>query len=129
MTPEVPEAVMLAALRNAKIVGELLSILPVGYLPNHTPESIPGRVKDLVMNNGNYYSALEKIAGGTKYAKEVAQNALGYTDNEHYHIELLREENLLLKLKLEELETKECVKLIDTGLTACDEDEACEGHD
>lgn len=95
-----------ATFRNAKVIADVLAILPVGNLKEHTPESIPDRVRELVMEHASYYAALEKIAGGTKHAKELAQNALGYTDNEHYHIELLREENLMLKLKLEELEKK-----------------------
>jgi formyltetrahydrofolate synthetase len=102
----VPETVMNAALRNAKIIADVLAFLPVGYLPNHTPESIPDRVKELVTDNGNYYNALERIAAGTKHSKEIAQNAIGYTDNHEQHIELLREENLMLKLKVEELEMK-----------------------
>lgn len=94
------------AFRNAKIISDVLAVLPVGYLPNHTPESVADRVRDLVADVGNYYAALEKIAYGTKYSKEVAQNAIGYTDNHEQHIELLREENLMLKLKLEKLENK-----------------------
>jgi formyltetrahydrofolate synthetase len=102
----VPETVMNAALRNAEIVAETLSILPVGYLPAHTPESIPGRVKDLVTEHVKYFNALERIAAGTKHSKEIANSVLGYTDNHEQQIELLREENLRLKLKLEDLETK-----------------------
>ena len=95
-----------SALNNAKIISDVLSILPVGYLPNHTIESIPDRVKNLVYEHGKYFAVLEKIAEGTKYAKELAQNAIGYTDNHEQQIELLLEENLMLKLKLEELELK-----------------------
>ena len=102
----VPETVMNAALRNAKIVAETLSILPVGYIPEHTPESIPGRVKELVAEHAKYLNALERIATGTKHSKEIANSVLGYTDNHEQQIELLREENLSLKLKLEDLEMK-----------------------
>ncbi len=102
----VPETVMNAALRNAKIVAETLSILPVGYIPAHTPESIPGRVEDLVAEHSKYFNALERIAAGTKHSKEIANITLGYTDTHEQQIELLLEENLSLKLKLEELETK-----------------------
>jgi formyltetrahydrofolate synthetase len=102
----VPETVMNAALRNAKIVAETLSILPVGYIPAHTPESIPGRVEDLLAEHSKYFNALERIAAGTKHSKEIANSVLGYTDNHEQQIELLREENLMLKLKLEDLEMK-----------------------
>lgn len=100
------------AIRNAKIISDVLAFLPVGYLPNHTPESVPDRVRDLVSEHGSYYAALEKIAAGTKYAKEIAQNTIGYTDNDEQQIELLREENLMLKLKLEELEQKAAQTLL-----------------
>lgn len=90
--------------RNAKIVSDLLAILPVGYIPNHTPESITERVKDIVFDYGRYQAALEKIAKGTRYAKEIAENAIGYEDDDTIDIDDLREENLLLKLKIEELE-------------------------
>ena len=33
---------------SAAIIAATLKALPVGYLPNHTPESIPERVADLV---------------------------------------------------------------------------------
>lgn len=129
MTTEIPNKVMDAAFRNARIIADVLHILPVGNIKEHTPESIPDRVKELVMEHACYHAALEKIADGTKHAKELAQNTLGYTDNEHYHIELLREENLMLKLKVEELETKACLTLLDKGLSDWDETEAEEGHD
>ena len=113
---EVSDEVMRQAYRNAAIIGEVLSILPVGYIPNHTPESVPKRVEEYVKEVGVYYAALERIANGTKYAKEIAQNAIGYTDNHEQQIELLREENLELKLKLEEFELKAAQAILSHAL-------------
>jgi hypothetical protein len=131
---ELPDTMMTAAIRNATIVAEVLSALPCSHIPTHTPESIPERVKLLVGEHARYYTALETIADGTAHAKAVAQRALGWPDNEHYHVELLREENLKLKLQLEALETKVCLELLDKGLGkndayGWDEGEAEEGHD
>jgi hypothetical protein len=39
-------------LRLQKIVGDTLRVLPVGNLPLHTPESIPGRVEDWIKEVG-----------------------------------------------------------------------------
>jgi hypothetical protein len=103
---QVTDIVMQQSFRNQKIISDVLSALPVGCIPNHTPENITDRIKDLVKEHAHYHAVLERISEGTRYSKDLAQNAIGYTDNHEQQIELLREENLMLKLKLEELENK-----------------------
>lgn len=57
--------------------------------------------------------ALKKIAEGSKHAKEIAQQALGWPDKMDQHIELLREENLRLKLELEKIRKEQIAKVIE----------------
>lgn len=113
--------------RNAAIIAKIMSTVPVGNIREHTPDSMPDRVAHYVEGYVKYHEALETIADGTSHAKEVAQRALGWLDNEHYHIELLREENLKLKLQLERLQKQLVADLLQQN--DIDEDEAAEGHD
>jgi hypothetical protein len=44
------------------IIDATLKALPVGYIPAHTPESLPGRVADLVSELGRLTAMLEDPA-------------------------------------------------------------------
>lgn len=109
---EIPDTIINSAIRNSSIVAKVLAALPCNNFLEHTPESIPDRVANLVSENAQYHNALEIIADGTAYSKDVAQRALGWTDNEHFHIELLREENLKLKLELEKYKIESTLNTI-----------------
>lgn len=61
-------------------------------------------------------NALQKIAEGSKHAKDIARKALGWPDKHLEQVELLQEENLRLKLELEELQKKIVSKAIEDTL-------------
>jgi hypothetical protein len=44
------------------IIDATLKALPVGYIPTHTPESLPGRVADLVSELGRLTAMIEDPA-------------------------------------------------------------------
>jgi len=60
--------------------------------------------------------ALQTIAQGSKYAKEIAQQALGWPNKMDQQIELLVEENLKLKLKLEQIEQEKALQALEEAL-------------
>lgn len=100
------ETILITDQRNAAIISKIMATVPVGNISKHTPDDMPERVAYYVEHYAKYHEALETIADGTAHAKEVAQRALGWLDNEHYHVQLLREENLKLKLELEDIKKK-----------------------
>lgn len=60
--------------------------------------------------------ALQTIAKGSRYAKEIAQQALGWPNKMDQQIELLIEENLKLKLKLEQIEQEKALHALEEAL-------------
>ena len=50
-----------------------------------------------------YREALETIMEGTDYAQGLAEKILGWTDSEEYDVDNLRDENLELKMEIEQL--------------------------
>lgn len=82
-----------------KTVGERLGDLERKY------ESLEKEVKKKT-------DALKKIAEGSKHSKEIAKQALGWPDKMDQQIELLREENLRLKLELEKIINEKAAEII-----------------
>ena len=109
---------------KSNIIGDLRSVLdktlyelPCSYIPNHTYESIPEQVAYYVKENQSLRTALEEIAKKNRKAETcrlIALKALGELNDEDYQPELLIEENLKLRMQVEDLESKIVKYSIDT---------------
>jgi hypothetical protein len=92
-----------------EILDKTLYELPCSYVPNHTYENIPDLVKYYVEENQSLRNALEEIAKKNRRVETcrlIALKALGELTDEDYQPELLIEENLALKMKVEDLESQ-----------------------
>ena len=58
---------------NEEIIAETLALLPVGYLPNHTPESIPWRVQEWVERAVKAEEELERYKDLADYMFMLSQ--------------------------------------------------------
>lgn len=67
-------------------------------------EAVIANVSDLLADYEAYKGALTIISRGTEHSKELANRTLGWSGSEHYQVELLREDNLRLRLELEDLQ-------------------------
>jgi len=91
------------------ILDKTLFELPCSYVPNHTYENIPDMVAYYVEENQSFRNALEEIAKKNRRVETcrlIALKALGELTDEDYQPELLIEENLALKMKVEDLESQ-----------------------
>ena len=91
------------------ILDKTLFELPCSYVHKYTYENIPDLVKYYVEENQSFRNALEEIAKKNRRVETcrlIALKALGELTDEDYQPELLIEENLALKMKVEDLESQ-----------------------
>jgi len=79
-------------------------------------EEVIEAATEMKAENSKFKDALTYIKNGTRHSKELANKTLGWSGNEHEQIELLREDNLFLKLELEKTYNKLIDLIIDQVL-------------